>query len=93
MIRRLLEWKSSGTLRRTSRKPSEITELPIGTWTELQNLPQTEVSKAKFSRGRLTLHRGRRTIRSRYATAQDAEAAMTSDALKTYDRAEKSEDD
>jgi hypothetical protein len=82
-----------GTLRRTSRKPSEITELPIGTWTEdYKTFLETEVSKAKFSRGRLTLHRGRRTIRSpRYSTR--CRSSYDIRRFETYDRAEKSEDD
>jgi hypothetical protein len=65
------------------RKPSKLPSFRSEHGQNYKTFLETEVSKAKFSRGRLTLHRGRRTIRSRYATAtQDAEAAMTSDALK-----------
>jgi DNA topoisomerase-2 len=77
------KWKSSGTLRRTSEKTIEITELPIGTWTEdYKTFLETEVSKSEVLKG-VDSHYTEADVRFVLrATAQDAEAAMTSDALK-----------
>jgi hypothetical protein len=64
------------------RKPSKL-PIPIGTWTEdYKTFLETEVSKSEVLK--VDSHYTEADVRFvlRYATAQDAEAAMTSDALK-----------
>jgi hypothetical protein len=93
MIKELLRsGNHPGTLRRTSEKTTSKFRSEHGQKiTKPSSRPKYQ--KAKFSRGRLTLHRGRRTIRSPLRYSTRCRSSYDIRRFETYDRAEKSEDD